>query len=60
MESVNSTFDAKEQQWEKFKKRICTGYGAIINPFGIVNPYKKNSAQKKKFMEDLLLFIVKI
>jgi hypothetical protein len=44
----------------KFKKRIWIGYGAIINRFGIVNPYKKNNAQKKKFMEDLLLFVAKI
>jgi len=44
---------------DKFEKRHVIGYGAIIDHFGNGNHYKKDDAQQQKFMEDLLLFVVK-
>ncbi len=37
--SANMTFDSKELQQEKFKKRFVMGYEAIIDHFGKGNPY---------------------
>jgi len=41
------------------KKRIGISYRAITNHFRSHNPYKKDDAQPKAFMEDLLLFVSK-
>jgi hypothetical protein len=57
--SANVAFDLKEPHREKSKKRFTIGYGAIIEHFGSVNPYKKEDAQQQKFMEDLL-FVAKV
>ncbi len=57
--NVNMVFNLKELHWEKSKKRSIIGYGAIIDHFGNGYPYKKDDAQKQKFMEDLLLFAPK-
>jgi hypothetical protein len=43
----------------KVQKRSIIGYGAIMDHFENGNPYKKDDAQKQKFMEDLLLFIAR-
>jgi hypothetical protein len=44
---------------EKIQKRFGVNCEAIIDHFANANSYKKDDAQQKKFMEDLLLFVTK-
>ncbi len=51
--TINSWCQFLKQHWEKSKKRIGGGYGAITNHIGNNTPYKKENARQKHFMEDL-------
>jgi hypothetical protein len=52
-ESANVAFDFEETYQKESIKISAIGYGGITEHFGSSNPYKKDDAQQKNFMEDL-------